>query len=75
MDPLGDDIGEKRLGVCQDMRKIGHIGRHPVEDFGRGFFALHPNKFNLEHGRLLFALAENPAFRARRSEVNPGSAR
>jgi hypothetical protein len=58
MDPLDNRVGEKRLGVRHHMRKIGDIGRHPIEDFGRGSFAKHSNKFDPEHGRLLFALCQ-----------------
>lgn len=53
MDPLDNDICVERLGVCHDLRKIGEIGRHPVEDFRRSSLAMRPNKFDLEHGRLL----------------------
>ncbi len=60
MDPLDNHIRVKRLGVRHDMRKIGEIGRHPVEDFGRGSLAMRPNKFDLEHGRLLsYGKAQN----------------
>ena len=34
MDPLNNDIRIKRLGVGDDMREIGDIGLHPVENLG-----------------------------------------
>jgi len=56
MNPLDNSVGKQRFCVRNHMRKIGEIGRHPIEDFGRGSFAKHPNKFDPKHGRLLLVL-------------------
>jgi hypothetical protein len=55
MHSLENSIGEKRLCVRHHVRKIGQVGPHPIQDFGRGSLANYPNKFDLKHGRLLFA--------------------
>jgi hypothetical protein len=52
MNPLDNHIRKKGLRMRDDLRQVGHVRLHPVDDFGGGTLMLRADEFDPVHRHL-----------------------